>query len=88
MTGRDESTEGAHSLGGKVATARFHLQELPQRSSQERAQTTNAGKKRMRGEGHIKSRDSYFDHCNHDRSQPEILCKIALFYAKRVALRN
>jgi hypothetical protein len=48
MARRDESTEGAHSLRGKVAVVRFHLEKLPQRSSQEGERTAKAGEKRMR----------------------------------------
>jgi len=33
----DQSAEGAHSLGRKIARMCFYLQELPQRSAQEGA---------------------------------------------------
>jgi len=48
----DESTKRAHPLGREIAVAWFHADRLPQRRSQESAQTTDAAKKGLREGSH------------------------------------
>lgn len=48
----DESTKRAHALGREIAVAWFHADRLPQRRSQESAQTADAAKKGLREGSH------------------------------------
>jgi hypothetical protein len=48
----DESTKRAHPLGREIAIAWFHADRLPQRRSQESAQTADTAKKGLREGSH------------------------------------
>ena len=78
---RDQSTKRAHSLRGEVAIVGFHLQELPQRSGEEGAQTCEGWRETNAGKTWLKSGVTT-DETSMTLRRLDVLCKIALFLRK------